>query len=528
MRTERSTGALVLMASPRSSISPPRRLTWTYIGALTAIGVFVFAGERALQASLATEAETWNELAELEEERALANELIHTVILASRADVMPESQEMRETSVTELDELLRVWPVLVHRPTRTTAERRAAKKLHESAIRARSALQTPLQDAPRETQIAFLRELDDTARATLSDAALWHEALAASVNRIRSRIANDHERTSSLATLIAGILALTLLFEGWFLFRPISRKFALFLRRQHRLLDVTRGYEQRARDLAQTKESFLANVSHEIRTPLHGVLGMTDLLMRTDLDTRQGEYIETIQSCGRSLLHLVDDVLDLAKLEAGEMKLESIEFEPRALIEGVMEVASPTLKAGVDVFFVEDPSLPEKLIGDPERLRQILANLLNNACKFTLEGEIVVLARCLPGSQVEVGKAATATLLEIEVQDSGIGRPEGSTTRLFREFTHADASTPRKHGGTGLGLSICRQLCTAMGGEISAEARTSGGSLFRFTAQVRQSNIQSASPSPRFEALAGKHILCVDAHPLGRRLLREKLERTGA
>jgi len=281
--------------------------------------------------------------------------------------------------------------------------------------------------------------------------------------------------------------------------------------------------EQTAVEASQLKSDFLANMSHEIRTPMNGVIGMTSLLIDSPLSDAQREYVETIRSCGDSLLSVINNILDFSKIEAGKMYLEKTAFELAETIDQAFDVvALPAHHKGLELVYQIETDVPATLVGDAVRLRQVLVNLLGNAIKFTDTGEIVLTVTLRDAG------ASGEVELQFVLTDTGIGIPAEAMRFLFTSFQQVDSSTTRRYGGTGLGLALCKRLVELMGGAINVESVPGAGSKFTFTVRLPSAPASSPRPGPRPTPLArNETVLVVDDNATNLRILDRQLSGQG-
>ncbi|RIK84515.1 MAG: hybrid sensor histidine kinase/response regulator [Hyphomicrobiales bacterium] len=339
--------------------------------------------------------------------------------------------------------------------------------------------------------------------------------LDATAAELRDDMVRGYDRLQNILIAVAAIIFLIGVSTTLFIFIPMMRNIAAAHEDLHAANASIEAARVKAEAADRAKSEFLANMSHEIRTPMNGVLGMAELLVRTDLDSRQRTFADVILKSGTALLTIINDILDFSKIDAGQLSLDPAPFHLAEAIEDVATlVSSRAVEKDLELIVRVDPALPAFVVGDVGRIRQIVTNLVGNGVKFTERGHVLVDV----GGHVE-GEVAHVT---VRVEDTGIGIPQGMLEKVFEKFSQVDSSSTRRHEGTGLGLAIASRLVALMGGEMGVESEPGKGSIFWFRVPLPiHEAAQPARPVP--VDVSGARILVIDDNAVNRDILLEQL-----
>ena len=338
--------------------------------------------------------------------------------------------------------------------------------------------------------------------------------LASTTHRLSEEMINDYGTLQLMLALVAAAMVAAGAGVAYWVFQPMMRNIEAAQDKLQRANASIQAEKLKAESADRAKSEFLANMSHEIRTPMNGVLGMAELLCKTDLDNRQKTFADVILKSGNALLTIINDILDFSKIDAGQLSLDPAPFALHEAIEDVATlVATRVAEKDLELIVRIDPGLPAWVVGDVGRIRQIATNLVGNAVKFTEKGHVLV---DVSGS-IEDDVASVT----VRVEDTGIGIPEEKRGQIFEKFSQVDATSTRRHEGTGLGLAIASRLIELMGGEIGVESEVGRGSTFWFTVPlpVHEGEMQTPVPVDVF----GSRILVIDDHKVNRDILLEQL-----
>src|SRR5258708_18884412 len=418
-----------------------------------------------------------------------------------------------ETFLSRVDGAERALPEQLEKLAQSTADTPVQQQRIPSL---RSALKTRLESV---NQVIDLRRTVgvDAARAMLADQLNkgYLDESGNILNRMKAEERKLHESRSTVdrksirrAARTAGIAFGVQVAILGLLYR-LAHLDVLERRRAEAALRQSSDDLKEARDAAlsaaKLKSQFLANMSHEIRTPMNGVLGMTEILLNTELSSRQRELAETIQSSANALLTIINDILDFSTIEPGMLRFDNAPFNLHRTVENVIDLfAQSARKKDLELVLLIEEQVPVSVEGDPFRLQQVLTNLLSNAIKFTDQGEVVLHCRWL-------SESGGTTTVRFEVSDTGIGIAPQDQKFLFSPFVQADGSTTRRFGGTGLGLAICKELVTGMGGKIGMESTPDGGSTFWFISIFARTEMLEAA-APAALDLPAETLLLTDYH----------------
>lgn len=521
---------------------PPatQRLTGLYWGTIVSVAITSLIGYILLDRSLANQAKDIHLVNLAARQRshslalskaALAFEVARSQDLQQRQEELQQAITVWEQSYQELQQGSLNRNLTLHYRSEVSRLLAQIEPYHQSMIRAASNL---LQRPRHESSINLdTIQTNTTALVLGMDTIVWQYEQQAQgyLKRLRRIAIIVLAIAPTLAAVAIALIFHNLRYQLGTRLTSLKQsqtqiqKLEGELKRKNVTLDLAL---QEAQSAIRLKAEFLTSISHEMRTPMNGVMGMTGLLLDTELDEEQLEYVETIRQCSDSLLTLISRILDYSKIEAGRLELDTHPFHLHDCIEDALDLVLPqAAEKNLNLVYLVDPATPTTLIGDINRLRQILVNLLSNAVKFTTQGEVSLLVSSAP-LRLGTGELhPNRHEIRFIVKDTGIGIPLESQHRLFQLFSQVDGSTTRSFGGTGLGLVVSRRLCELMGGQMWVESKEGEGSTFHFTILTDATPAPSRAWERLTPSLEGKQVLVVNRYPLNRQVMLQLLHRWG-